>query len=160
MANFRITFGAAIVGFFLTGVALGAPPQHHGWHHDWHHGGYYRGGAPFQAPNYDPKSEITVSGIVDRVWTEDCLRCACDGAIHFTFDADGVTHEAHLGPTCYLGAKGWQVVKGDAVEVTGAVLPHPAAGHAIVVREIKRGSESLVLRGKTGIPLWSEKPCW
>lgn len=154
MTNSRITFGI-MVGLLVVWPALAASSHHQ---FGWHHGHGCRQAA--QGPYYDPTTETTRSGVVDRIWIEDCLGCACDGALHFTLEVDGVTHEAHLGPTCYLTGKGFHVLKGDRVEVTGAVLPHRGGGKAIVVREIRKDRETLVLRDNKGVPLWSYRPCW
>jgi hypothetical protein len=160
MVKFGLTLGIGLMGLLVSSVSLAAPgpPQHrygHGYHHGYHHG-YYQGGG---IPNYDAAAEITVSGIVDRIWTEDCLGCGCDGGTHVTLEAEGATYEAHLGPTCYLVGKGWELLSGERIEVTGVLLPHRGEGKALVVREMKRGNETLLLRDKTGVPLWSRPPC-
>ena len=147
----------AVMGLLASWVAVAAaiPPQHHGGHH----AEYHQGGPGGAGLNYDPASEITVKGTVDRIWTEDCLCCACDGATHFTLEANGTTYEAHVGPTCYLLEKGWEIMKGDSLEITGAVLPYRGEGKGLVVREIRRGEERLLLRDENGVPLWSARPC-
>ena len=87
------------------------------------------------------------------------MGCGCDGGTHVTLEVEGATYEVHLGPTCYLVAKGWELLRGDRIEVTGALLPYRGDGKALVVREMKRDSEILQLRDRTGIPLWSRPPC-
>jgi len=108
---------------------------------------------------YDPATEITVSGTIDRIWTEDCLGCGCSGGKHFTLETKEGTYEAHLGPTCYLNGKGWDFVRGETVAITGALLPYRGNGKALVVREMKRGDETLRLRDEKGMPLWDRPPC-
>lgn len=157
MANFVMPFSIGLIAFLGSWAALAAPiplAQLHG-HHGTHHLYQQRDAVP----NYDPATEITVTGVVDRIWTEDCLGCGCDGGTHVTLEAEGATYEAHLGPTCYLVAKGWELLRGDRIEVTGALLPYRGDGKALVVREMKRDSEILQLRDRTGIPLWSRPPC-
>lgn len=156
MIDFRITFSLVLIAS-LTSWPTFATPQHACRHHGRQHWSQpqQRGAVP----SYDPEAEITVRGTVDRIWLEDCLGCACDGGTHFTFVTDGGIYEAHLGPSCYLIEKGWDVMKGDEVEVTGALLPRRGGGKAIVVREIQRGDERLVLRDREGVPLWSVAPC-
>jgi hypothetical protein len=74
-------------------------------------------------------------------------------------EAEGATYEAHLGPTCYLVGRGWELLRGERIEVTGVLLPYRGGGKALVVREMKRGNETLLLRDKAGVPLWSRGPC-
>ena len=156
MAKFWMTFSMGWIGLLASSAILAAPgPPQHGYGYQGMHHGYHHGGG---IPNYDPAAEITVSGIVDRIWTEDCLGCGCDGGTHVTLKTEGATYEAHLGPTCYLVGKGWELLRGERIEVTGAPLPYRGEGKALVVREMKRGNETLLLRDETGVPLWS-RPC-
>jgi hypothetical protein len=157
MANLRIPLSLGLVTLLASWAAVAAPypPDGPQWHHGMHHA-YLQ---PSPNRNYDPATEITVSGVVDRIWIEDCLGCGCAGGTHFTLEAGGETYEAHLGPTCYLAGKGWEVLRSDRVEITGALLPYRAGGKGILVRKMKRGDETLLLRDENGVPLWNRPPC-
>ena len=64
------------------------------------------------------------------------------------------SRDVHLGPSTYLAEKNFTIRKGDTLEITGSLVKTGGA-EAVIAREVKKGSETLVLRDKNGMPLWS-----
>jgi hypothetical protein len=76
------------------------------------------------------------------------------GGLHVSLKTEGAVMEVHLGPTWFLQRDGWELVKGDAVEVTGSVVDVDGATF-LIAREVKKGPKALRLRDDQGIPAWS-----
>jgi hypothetical protein len=136
----------------MVALAAPSPYQHpcrqHGTHHWKHHG--------TGSPGYDVETESTVSGIVEKVWTEDCPGCrGCAGGVHLLLKTESATLEAHLGPASFLAAKEWEIAKEDELEATGSMVTYRDGGVALIVREMKKGEKTLTLRDEEGNPLWS-----
>jgi len=101
---------------------------------------------------YNPAAETTVKGTVEEVRTVTG-RGGWNG-IHLTLKAEGKTLDVHVGPAAFLKEKGFTFAKGDQIGVTGAKTQFGGT-EAIIAREVKKGSETLVLRDAQGIPEWS-----
>lgn len=148
---------AIIVGMIValgTTLALAAtpPPQHPCQQHGMHYWKHYRGASP----RYDVDTELTLKGVVEKMWTEDCQGCGgCAGGVHLLFATKDATYEAHLGPSSYLATKQWELTEGEEIELTGSLVSYRTRGEALIVREVKKGEETLTLRDEKGIPLWS-----
>ncbi len=103
-------------------------------------------------PNYDPKTETTISGIVDDVqqhaghhgWT----------GIHLMVKTDTGTVEVHVGPSAYISQQKFSFAKGDQVQVLGSLVKLNNAD-ALLAREITKDGKTLTLRNAQGIPQWS-----
>lgn len=112
-----------------------------------------RGPGPGQrARMYNPANETTVKGTVEEVKTVSG-RHGWNGT-HLTLKTGEKTVDVHLGPAAYLKEKGISFAKGDEIELTGAKADFQGS-EAILAREVKKGSETLVLRDSRGIPKWS-----
>jgi hypothetical protein len=132
-------------------------------------------GAGQRARNYNPADETTVKGTVAEVKTVTG-RHGWNGT-HLTLKVknnatnvqenvekgkvvgektlkEGSTFEVHLGPAAFLKDKGFSFAKGDQIEVTGAATIL-GSSKVLIAREVKKGSETLVLRDTQGIPKWS-----
>lgn len=102
--------------------------------------------------NYDPKSEGTMSGTVDRVIQESGHRGS--HGTHLLLKTDSGTIEVHVGPTDYIAGKQFSFATGDVVEVIGSKIKMQDQD-ALIAREIKKAGKTLVLRNAQGIPNWS-----
>ena len=111
-----------------------------------------RGPGPGQrARMYNPANETTVKGTVEEVKAITGRR-GWNGT-HLTLKTADKTLDVHLGPASFLKEKGFSIAKGDQIEVTGATT-ETGGSEALIAREVKRGSETLVLRDAQGIPKW------
>jgi hypothetical protein len=64
------------------------------------------------------------------------------------------TLELALGPPWYQTEKKYDLVKGDQIDVVGA--KSTVNGHdVLLVREIRKGAETMTFRDATGFPLWA-----
>jgi len=103
--------------------------------------------------NYDPKTEVTMSGTVDRVTQESGQR-GWHGT-HLFLKTNTGTIEVHVGPTDYIASQQFSFATGDVVEVTGSKIKTQDQ-EALIAREIKKAGKTLVLRNAQGIPKWSK----
>jgi hypothetical protein len=103
-------------------------------------------------PNYDPKTETTVKGIVE----ENVQQTGPGGwgGTHLIVKTETGTVEVHVGPTQYIAAQGFSFAKGDKVEVTGSQLKMGST-NVIIAREVKKDDKVLTLRDAQGFPKWS-----
>jgi len=135
-----------------------------------------RGAGPGQrARMYNPANETIVKGAVEEVknvtgkhgWNGTHLVLKVPGnatdvresveegkVVAETLKKGDRTVDVHLGPAAYLKEKGVSFAKGDEIEVTGAKADFQGS-EAIIAREVKKGTETLVLRDAQGIPKWS-----
>lgn len=112
-----------------------------------------RGPGPGQrARMYNPANETTVKGTVEEVKAVTGRR-GWKGT-HLTLKTADKTFDVHLGPAPFLKEKGFNVAKGDQIEVTGATADFKGS-EALIAREVKKDGETLVLRDAQGIPKWS-----
>lgn len=112
-----------------------------------------RGPGPGQwARMYNPANETTVKGTVEEV-KNVAGRRGWNGT-HLTLKTGDKAVDVHLGPSAYLKEKGFNLAKGDQIEVIGAKTDFQGS-EAIIAREVKKGTETLVLRDTRGIPKWS-----
>lgn len=103
-----------------------------------------------KAPEYDPKAEVTVTGVVED-FHESKMRGDHPG-LHLIVKTETETVEVHACPVRYMSELEFKVAKGDTVTVIGS---RPEAGGVVVAREITKGQTSLTLRDKTGAPVWT-----
>jgi hypothetical protein len=102
--------------------------------------------------NYDPSTETTVKGMVEKV-LEVPGRQGWNG-IHLTLRVDNQTYDVHVGPSDYVSKNGFTFSDKDQIEVTGSKIK-VGGTDTIIAREIKRGDKVLTLRNSQGIPMWS-----
>jgi hypothetical protein len=103
-----------------------------------------------KAPEYDPKAEVTIKGVVEDIH-ESKTRGDHPG-LHFVLTLETETVEVHACPVRFLSELEFTVEKGDTLTVLGS---RPEAGGIVVAREITKGQTSLILREKTGAPIWT-----
>lgn len=106
-------------------------------------------GRPGQGPaNYSVAAEMTVKGTVED------LKPGPQQGMHVMLKTSDATLELALGPSWYQTEKKYELVKGDQIEVIGA--KSTVDGHdVILVREIKKGSETMTFRDAKGFPMWA-----
>lgn len=105
-----------------------------------------RGG---QGPaNYNVAAETTVTGTVEE------LKPGPQQGMHVMLKTSDATLELALGPSWYQTEKKYELAKGDKLDVTGATS-RVAGRDVLLVREIKRGSETMTFRDAKGFPMWA-----
>jgi hypothetical protein len=105
------------------------------------------------APKYDLANEIKVKGTVEEVKT---VGAAEPKETHLVLTTDKGLVEICLCPAKFLTDMDMSFAKGDKLEVTGAKAKDGVNGSDVILaREIVRGENTLVLRDKTGGPVWT-----
>jgi hypothetical protein len=102
---------------------------------------------------YDPDTVTTLRGVANAV-TVVPARGGRQGGTHVTLQSDGQAMDIHLGPTWFLQREGFEIAKGDSIEVTGSVVDSDGATF-LIAREVKKGQKSVKLRDEQGVPAWS-----
>ncbi len=103
-----------------------------------------------KAPEYDAKAEVTVKGVVED-FHESQSRGDHPG-LHLIVKTETETVEVHACPVRFMKELEFAIDKGDTVTVVGS---RPEAGGVLVAREVTKGQTSLILRDKTGDPVWT-----
>jgi hypothetical protein len=101
---------------------------------------------------YDPSTETTVQGMVEKV-TEIAGRRGWPGT-HLALRTENGTYDVHVGPSDYVSTNGFVFAAGDQIEVTGSKVKL-AGADTMIAREIKKDGKVLTLRNRQGIPNWS-----
>jgi DNA/RNA endonuclease YhcR with UshA esterase domain len=103
-------------------------------------------------PKYDVSKEAKFKGTVDEVKDRECPISGALGS-HLMVKIDNKVYEVHVAPTKTI--KSYEIVfqKGDEVEITGIKSIFQGVD-ALLVREIKRGSDTFVFRDPKGKPIW------
>lgn len=104
-------------------------------------------------PQYDPATEVTVKGTVEKV-EEHTGPMGWTGT-HLVLKSEKETLEVHVGPSGYVTEKGFKFAPGDLIEVTGSRMRLEGA-EALLARTIKKEEKTLTLRNARGIPQWSQ----
>jgi len=103
-----------------------------------------------KAPEYDPKAEVTVKGVVED-FHDSQVRGDHPG-LHLIVKTETETVEVHACPVRFMKELEFAIEKGDTITVVGS---RPEAGGVLVAREVTKGQTSLILRDKTGAPVWT-----
>ena len=112
-----------------------------------------RGQDAWGAGNYDPATEVTLSGTVDEVVTIPGPREGMDG-IHLVLRTAAGVRGVHVGPVTFMSNQGFAFAAGDAITVVGSIVTIEGR-EALIAREIRNGDTVLTLRNAEGIPLWA-----
>ena len=100
------------------------------------------------AANYSVAAEMTVKGtVVD-------LKPGPQQGIHVMLKTSDATLELALGPSWYQTEKKYVIAKGDQIDVIGA-KSQVEGRDVLLVREIKKGSETMTFRDAKGFPMWA-----
>jgi hypothetical protein len=97
----------------------------------------------------------TYSGQVEKVEQEQCSICKCvELSVALKSTAD--TLLVRLGPKQYFDERDFSLSKGDVIEVVGITLKEK--GRTVVLAtEVRKGSDTVMLRGKYGRPRWIQE---
>jgi hypothetical protein len=98
--------------------------------------------------NYAVASEMTVKGTVED------LKPGPRQGTHVILKTSDATLELALGPAWYQTQKKYELGKGDQIEVTGA-RSQVDNREVLLVREIRKGSETMTFRDAKGFPMWA-----
>jgi hypothetical protein len=98
--------------------------------------------------------EKKFSGMVEKVNQHTCEICHCVET-SITLKTATQRLEVRLGPKPYLDEHDFYLSRGDLIDITG--LSFKVSGKAVVLAiEVRKGGETLNLRGKSGRPTWVE----
>jgi uncharacterized protein YdeI (BOF family) len=104
-------------------------------------------------PKYDVANEVTIKGTVDDIKT---VGPENSKDTHLMVKTDKGVVEVCLCPAKFLSDMDMNFAKGDKLEITGARAKQaPDDTEVILAREIVRGETTMVLRDKTGGPVWT-----
>lgn len=103
------------------------------------------------APKYNVSSEVTLKGTVDEVKE---LPVGKESHVHLMLKTATETLEVRLCPTVYLKDFDVTFEKGQQIEVTGSRVKVDDKD-VILAREVVNGNSTVVLRDKSGAPVWT-----
>ena len=98
--------------------------------------------------NYSAAAEVTVKGTVAD------LKPGPQQGMHVMLKTSDATLELALGPLWYQTQKKYELAKGDQIDVIGA-KSKVGGRDVVLVREIKKGSETMTFRDAKGFPMWA-----
>ena len=105
------------------------------------------------SPMYDPKTETTVTGVVQEV--KEIPGRGRGTGTHLVVKTESGVNEVHLGPSWYLKQQNCQFKKDDQVEILGSKVKFEGAD-VLIARQMKSGDKTWTLRDAQGIPAWSQ----
>jgi len=103
---------------------------------------------------YNPRTVTTIRGEVIRVDTITPMHGMGVGLRLLLRTSNREAISVHLGPDWYLERQEISIEPRDRIEVVGSRVTF-ANTPTIIAAEVKKGNETLVLRDKTGFPVWS-----
>ena len=98
--------------------------------------------------NYSVAAETSVKGTVEE------LKPGPNQGMHVMLKTSDATLELALGPSWYQTEKKYVLAKGDQIDVIGA-RSTVEGREVVLVREIKKGSETMTFRDAKGFPMWA-----
>ena len=98
--------------------------------------------------NYSVAAETAVKGTVEEV------KPGPGQGMHIMLKTSDATLELALGPAWYQTEKKYVIAKGDQIDVVGATSTVEGR-KVLLVREIKKGSETMTFRDAKGFPMWA-----
>lgn len=146
MRTFRLSSMMILIGAALAPIALAqGGPQWRGG------GGWGPGGA--YGRMYDPKTVETVQGEVVAV-DQITPHLGMGHGVHLRLRTSKETLSVHLGPSWYIEHQDTTIEPKDQVEIVGSRVTFDGTP-ALIAAEVRKGSETLVLRDGAGIPMWA-----
>ena len=103
------------------------------------------------APKYNVSSEVNLKGTVDEVKE---MPVGKETHVHLMLKTETETVEVRLCPTVFLKDFDATFEKGEQIEVTGSRVKVDGKD-VILAREVVNGNSTVVLRDKTGAPVWT-----
>jgi hypothetical protein len=104
-------------------------------------------------PKYDAKTEITLKKAVVEETKEVTLPNG-QNRFRLVVKAGNDTYEVCLCPKDFLTVLDSTFAKGDEVDIVGSKV-QDGEKTIVLARELVKGNNTLVLRDKTGEPVWS-----
>ena len=101
---------------------------------------------------YDLNKVETLNGEVISVDRFKSRRGVSQG-VHLLFNTGKETLKVHIGPSWYLEDRDFAIAPEDQIEIVGSRI-NIDGKPAIIASQIKKGSETLMLRDENGLPLW------
>ena len=105
---------------------------------------------PAGAPEYDPKAEVTIKGVIEDV--HEAVAKGDHPGLHLIVRTETETIEVHACPVRFMKELDFVLAKGDEIKV---IASRPEGAAVAVAREVSKGQTSLTLRDKTGAPVWT-----
>ncbi|HVO11477.1 MAG TPA: hypothetical protein VMX54_12115 [Vicinamibacteria bacterium] len=105
---------------------------------------------PAKVPEYDPAAETKIQGVVEDF--HQGLAKADHPGLHLMVRTDTELVEVHTCPLRFMKDLEFTIEKGDTITVTGS---RPGGTGIVLAREITKGQISLIVRDKTGAPVWT-----
>jgi hypothetical protein len=103
-------------------------------------------------PQASSSEDKTFAGMVEKVSQRNCEICNCV-ELSITLKTATERLEVRLGPKNYFEEHDFSLSHGDMVEITG--IRFREAGRMVVLaNEVRRGADTLSLRGKFERPAW------
>ncbi len=106
------------------------------------------------SPHYNPKTEVTFKGTVQEVKEYPSQGGGSRTGLHVILKTDNGSFDVHVGPTDYWKKNGFELTKGDSIQVIGSKIKVDDA-EFIIAREVKKGDKAVTLRNAEGVPAWS-----
>jgi len=105
-------------------------------------------------PKYDSKTEVHIAKatVLD---TKEVTLSNGQHRFRLIVNAGNETLEVCLCPKAFLDTMDTAFAKGDEVEITGSKVKESEDKTIILAREVVKGQNTLVLRDKTGDPVWT-----
>ncbi|MGH9524848.1 MAG: hypothetical protein ACRD3E_20175 [Terriglobales bacterium] len=100
---------------------------------------------------YDTSKEVTVKGVIDDIKE---LPVGKEEHVHLMLKTATETVEVRLCPTVFLKDFDVAFEKGQQIEVTGSRVKIDDQD-VILAREVVNGNSTVVLRDKSGAPVWT-----
>jgi hypothetical protein len=95
------------------------------------------------------------SGQIEKIQQEQCAVCKCI-ELSVTLKTGDGTLLVRLGPKQYFDERDFVLSKGDLIELTGVTFKEK--GQTIVLAtEVRKGGDTVMLRGKYGKPRWLQE---
>jgi len=102
-------------------------------------------------PKYDPAAEVKIKGEVQELKTH---HTESGDNLHLIVKDGDKLYEVCLCPAEFLKSMDADFAKGDKLEITGSKAKMEDAD-VILAREIVKGDNTLVIRDKDGVPVWT-----
>jgi len=102
-------------------------------------------------PTYDTATETKIKGTVEEV--KPAASESKTALIELMLKGESTTVEVSLCPKPFLDDLGVGYAKGDSLEITGSKVKRGDL-EQVLAREVVKGNDTVVLRDKTGKPVW------
>ncbi len=104
---------------------------------------------------YDPKTEITTSGTLEKITHMKRGGCCGKGGLHAIVKTDQGRVIVHLAPDWFFDEQKMTLKENEPVTVVGSKVKK-GGNEYVVVKTITLGGATLALRNDQGLPLWSK----